>query len=363
MVMSDGFRGGQDSLVKRGVDFLEIRPDSSPADIELNERWSRMPTEELTRHVVGGFLYNLTQQSILYGYEDLQEKQVFWWLRVLRRVFAARQNELGNNNWQDFKLCLRCLYLCSLFGENKSKFHFPKVNKRFWEDIMEDWHAYSPENKWGQEVLTFFLKRYALASSEEAKTMEDVFRHRLEGARVKNIEAWAKWIRDSKQFVKWAGIGRYMAIARASDGGWDWMLKDIQNGELTENLCLKDIRADLLPVYRSACARISNIDKSAKTLADELTLFLALDSSAEERVGYHIGSPDFVKMYVFCSRTSGRADYPEIAETIQQWMIKKAYLSGDQKALLSGQPVSMVLEVYDMTGNQKTEKRWIRSAG
>jgi hypothetical protein len=345
---------------KKRPDIIEIKPNSSPADIELNERWSRTPTEELSKLIIDGFLYSLTRQPILPEYEDLQEKQVFWWLRVLRRFFAAKQNELVYNNWDDFKLCLRCLYLCSLFGENNSKFHLPKVNKKFWEEIMEDWHAYSPENKWGQEVLTFFLKRYALAGPEEAKTMEDVFRHRLDGARAKNVEFWARWIRDSGLLVTWTGIGRYLAIARASDGGWNLLLEDIQGGELIEKLCVKDIRADLLPIYRSACARISNINEVAKTLADELALFLSLDFSAGERVGCHIGSLDFVKISVFCSRTAGRDDYPEIAEAIQQWMIEKVYLVGDQRAFLSSYPVSLVLEIYDMTGSQKAKKRWIR---
>jgi hypothetical protein len=221
---------------------------------------------------------------------------------------------------------------------------------------MGDWHADNEK----REIMAFFLKRYALASPEEVKVMEDVLRLRLNGAKAKDVEAWAKWIRDSKIPVYWTGFGRHLAIARASEGGWDLLLEDIQGGELIEKLCIKDIRADLLPIYRSACARISNINEAAKTLADELALFLSLDSSAGERVSYHNGSLDFVKIFVFCSRTAGRDDYPEIAETIQQWMTKKAYLSGSQKVLLSSYPISLVLEIYDLTGSQKAQKRWIR---
>src|SRR3989338_6534560 len=210
-------QGGQNSLAKRGVDFLEIRPDSSPADIELNERWSRMPTEELTRHVIDGFLYNLTRQSILPGYEDLQEKQVFWWLRVLRRVFAGRQNEFGNNNWQDFKLCPRCLYLCSLFGKTSSKFNFPKFNKKFWEEIMEDWRPDHYADSRDKEIFSCFLNCFVLASEKEKKIMDDVLRERLKGARPNDVEGLIGWLWRSKEPETLDGCPDILL------GTWPWL--------------------------------------------------------------------------------------------------------------------------------------------
>jgi len=357
---------GQEKVVEKGsvanqsprINILDIGPNSSPAEIELNERWSRLSHKELVEIVSDGFLCYLAKQPIV-GYEDLQEKQGYWWLSVLRNVFVARSNDLGCDNRRDFNVCLRCIYLCSLFAKTGSKFHFPKINKKIWEEIMEDWWADLPNDEPNQKILTFFMNRYFQAGLEEQKIMLDIFRQRIMDTRYENVEAWVKWLNDPAHFNPaffQSEMGRRFAMARASNGGWSLMLQDIRGGELLRALNRQEgFPVHLTMALKETGDQIVDIDSAVKVLVEELTKLFSLDQERQERIEYIIYDTTFVAINIFCvcfyepQIKEGR-DCHKMANSIRTWLKWKEYMTEEDEIFLSGHKVSLLLQFNDVQG-------------
>ncbi|MBU2037115.1 hypothetical protein KJ866_02885 [Patescibacteria group bacterium] len=351
----------------KAVNILDIGPNSSPAEIELNERWSSLPNEELIKIVCDGFLSFLMKQPIM-GYEDLQEKQGYWWLSVMRNVFAARPNELGFDNYRDFKLCLRCVYLCSLFGKTSSALSFPKVTKKIWEEIMEDWQLKHYNYEWDKKVFSFFFDRFALASEEENKIMLSVLRERLKETDLFCVDGLIDWLWRSKEgerMDRCHGLIRLLAMARASSWRWESVAQDSIGRHLVGSLILEPIKIggkfltikeSLLFLDELTSVFVGEMKKAICYYNAVIGLFSQLKRIVGEKAviaEYQIVSGEHVKIDFSVSRE----EMNRVAEAIAQYITRCCDLAEEIREetqehyrgvrLYSGKIISLEIHVID----------------
>lgn len=344
------------------VDFLDIGPNSSPAEILLNERIKQMPDEDRIKEIIQ-LMKDFFAKPVFLDVNKQAEECLFWLLKMLKRSFEIKPYNPSCDNREDFNLCLRRLYQASIEEDYSSALKFSKVKREIWKEIMADWHPELYAELWDQEIFSFFLSCGLLASGEEKEIMSDVLRQRLEKSKARDIEAWAKWMQERLPKFANVEIGRRFAIARASDGGWDLLLQNICDSELAESLSLRDFNPDLLPALRSARDRIVAIDYGAKSLVDKIKIFLALDLSSGESISHKINSPEFVVINIFCASSLGSRGntHLEIAESIYEFVREGCYMQlFDGGGSLLAYSVNLLIRVHNLQGALIHEKRFSR---
>lgn len=261
----------------------------------------------IIKMLIGWFKEAVESFRYKYVSEKETEQLLSNHLESLLRAFGGGDKTivLGQVPAQDQTSILKELYLClpEKASDSPDKWHFALsgTKEKMLKIMMEKWNP-SDHSDESRDIFSFFVSRFGADRAEEQKIVDNLFRLRLAGASVEDVEDIERWIKFlDPSSLKIHALGRRLAMARASVGGIELAFKDMQNSIITSALDLEDVDEVLFKALKPAIKAVVDKQEAIHDFFHKLVyvgIRTCLKLTDDEGISFELTDTDSVEIRI-----------------------------------------------------------------